>query len=386
MRPKMVEAGQPIKVGELSLTVLQELSAGRNKRTYKVKDQRGVLYIYKYAKRKEIKKEAERAATLARLGLPHSKIVATGSERRRSRSSLDGRAREHSKDTGYVLREWIEGMRGDDWLKSWQSFGAPFDSSGVKSLFALFDKAARAGTYVGHLNPECLVYNNLGGTGSSVPRDTGWYIVECGSIIELPARDAATRYFWKVFERWGSKLDRYPSLDGTTDRVSDALAKLFDVLAPLGMDYPTPVVSIDAPKVVAPLSVSSKRYEEDSDDDDAPDSDETSDPASSGVSDPASSGASDDDDSSGDIDDSDSDEDDDDSSGSLPPDEDEVDVSPGLSRQSRDVRLNQNTASKPGASAVETSVYQDEQIPPPLHPDVSGAGQAGGSGTKNGIG
>ena len=375
----MVEAGQPIKVGELSLTVLQELSAGRSKRTYKVKDQRGVLYIYKYAKKREIKKEVERAATLARLGLPHSKIVASGSESTRPGSRRDSSQRESSRGrsdrdtdrkrgressrTGYVLREWIEGMRGDDWLKSWQSFGAPSDSSAVKSLILLFDKSARAGNYVSRLSPDCLVYNDPASGGTSSVG--GWYIVECGSIVELPARDAATRYFWKVFERWGRTLNRYPPI-ATVQNC--ALAELFDLLLPLGVDYPASV-PVDLP-IKAPLSVSSKRYEEDSDDD------------------LASGGASDDDDSSDDVEDPDSDDedDDDDSSGSLPPDEEEVDVSPGLSHQRRDVRLNQNTASKPGASAVETSVYQDEAIPPPLHPDVSGAGQAGGSGTKNGIG
>lgn len=365
MKPKMVEAGQPIKVGELSLTVLQELSSGKNKRTYKVKDQRGVLYIYKYTKKREIKKEVERAATLARLGLPHSKVVASGSEStRRSRGSREsrrtverlersaGRERDREREssrTGYVLREWIDGVRGDDWLKSWQSFGSP-DSSGVKALFSLFDKAARAGTYVGHLNPECVVYND---------GQAAWYIVDCGSIVELPAKDAATRYFWKVFERWGSRLDRYPASNGMTDRVSDALAKLFDLLAPLGVDYPVSTVLVPSEsELSAPLSVSSKRREADSDDDDEND-----------------------DDSSGDIEDID-----DDSSGSLPPDSqpDEA-FNPTIRRD-----INQNEPGKAASFVVKESTFQDmESSDSNLRqndPGYVGVVIPPDGGTKNGMG
>ena len=260
MKPKMIEAGQPIKVGELSLTVLQELEAGRDKRLYKVKDQRGALYIYKHCKRRSVKKEVQRAEVLTRIGLAHSKIVANGSD-------------PDSRRTGYILREWIEGTRGDDWLKSWESFGAPLQIDAIEDLVSLLDKAARAGMYVGHLDPDDLVFDG-----------TRWHIIDCGTIDKRPAKDAAARYFWKVFERWGKKLDRK----------RNALTHLFNALAPLGSHYSDTASGgpSDAEAVTEP----------------APD------PVSGGASadDPASGGASDD--SSGDVDD--------DSSGELPVDTD----------------------------------------------------------------
>lgn len=207
MKPKMVEAGQPIKVGELSLTVLLELESGRNKRVYKVKDQRGVQYVYKHTKKRDVKKEVERAARLARHGLTHSKIVASGSD--------------------FILREWVQGMRGDDWLTAWESFGAPMDVEAVVSLFGLLDKSARAGVYVGSLEPKDLVWDGA-----------QWSIFNCGSIRELPPKEVATRYFWKMLERWGQKLDRHrTALRG----VGTALGTWLSVFSALGKGYAEPI-------------------------------------------------------------------------------------------------------------------------------------------------
>ena len=206
MKPKMVEAGQPIKVGELSLTVLKELESGRNKRVYKAKDQRGVLYVYKHMKKRDVKKEVERTVLLVRFTLPHAKVVASGSD--------------------YLLREWVEGIRGDAWLKSWESFGAPMEAEAVASLSVMLDKASRAGVYVGSLEPEDLVFDG-----------DHWSILNCGSVRELPPKEVATRYFWKMFERWGQKLDRHRSaLRG----VGTALGNLFSVFSSLGRDYVEP--------------------------------------------------------------------------------------------------------------------------------------------------
>ena len=229
MKPKMIEAGQPIKVGELSLTIVQELDAGRDKRLYKVKDQRGALYIYKHCKKNAVKKEVQRAEALTRLGLAHSKIVANGSDT-------------ESRRAGYILREWIEGTRGDDWLKSWESFGAPLKIDAIEDLISLLDKAARAGMYVGHLDPDDLVFDG-----------TRWYIIDCGNIDKRPAKEAASRYFWKMFERWGKNLDRR----------RNALAQLFNALSPLGIGYTEEPIAA----VIHKEAVTEPAPDEDDDDD-----------------------------------------------------------------------------------------------------------------------
>ena len=239
-----------------------------------MKDQRGVLYMYTLGKKRDTKKAVERAAILARLGVPHPKVVASGSPTERRNDPAARRDRR----VGYVLRQWVEGIRGDDWLKAWQSMGAPTHVDAVEKLVALFDKAALGGMYIGNVNPKDLMYAEpmFRGAGSD------WYIMDCGSIKELAPDAAATRYFWKLLERWGANLDRH----------LDALGHLFDVLSPLGRNYPVAgsAVGVDPAYAEASLAVQQ-------DDDSSP-----------------SSGSSvDDSPSSGEIDD-------DDSSGSLPPD------------------------------------------------------------------
>lgn len=286
MKPKMVEAGQPIKVGELSLTVLLELESGRNKRVYKVKDQRGVQYVYKHTKKRDVKKEVERAARLARHGLTHSKVVASGSD--------------------FILREWVQGIRGDDWLKAWESFGAPMDAEAIVNLFALLDKSSRAGVYVGSLEPKDLVWD-----------DNQWSIFNCGSIRDLPPKEVATRYFWKMLERWGQKLDRHRSaLRG----VGTALGTWLNVFSALGKGYTQP---IDAPETMPadPASSGTDTYVKASVVSPAG-TPYTMEKADTELPEPPSSGEIDDEPSSGEIDDESP------SSDSLTPDELEAELVP----------------------------------------------------------
>jgi len=270
LKPKFIETARPIKVttpeGELSLTIQLEMESGKDRRVYKVIDQRGRYYAYKHAKKRSVRKEVERTEAVKKLGLPHAAMIAYGVD--------------------YMLRPWIEGSRGDDWLKAWESFGSPLNVDATNDLFLLLDSCARKGMYVGKLDPEDVVF--------SAGR---WTIVDSGGVKEMPPKEAADRYFWKMLERWGAKLDRH----------REAFPKLFQLLSPLGKDYPVeePLPLPPEELVPIPRSVSQQpdraawEHEDDDSSGEIDDPDEEDSPDSAPPS-------------SGDVNDEDSDEDEDD--------------------------------------------------------------------------
>lgn len=236
--PKMVEAGQPLKVGGLELSVLSELSSSKDRRSYLVKDQNGVRYVYKYQKRRSVKREVGRTSQLSTHGIPHAEMVASGPD--------------------FTLRQWVEGMSGEAWLKVWESFGAPIntiDGNAVDSLMSLLDIAAKAGIYIGSLSPSALVVN-----GSQ------WKIVDCGNIRTLSPVEAASRYFWRMLARWGKVFDK----TRTAPSGQRALSNLLTALSGLGKNYP---VELKAPLVALQKTVSVPPDSSDSDLDDEDDDD-----------------------------------------------------------------------------------------------------------------
>ena len=289
-KPSMVSLGRPIQVttpdGVLSLTIQLELEAGSDRRVYKVKDQRGLFFVYKHCKKRSAKKEVERTQQTALLGVPYAKMIAHGEN--------------------FIVREWVEGIRGDDWLKSWESFGAPMDVPGAKDLVLLMDSCARQGVYVGKLDPADMVLSG-----------DRWHIVDSGGIKRMTPREAADRYFWKTLERWGGLLDRFRS----------GFPHLMELLLLLGKDYPLDEVlppmqellpPVPAPSPAKSTLKSSKKRDEDEDD-------EEDDPASGGTSDdeddeeddededdPADGGTSDDEDDEDDEEDEDDEDDEED--------------------------------------------------------------------------
>ena len=212
-KPRLVENGKGIRVGNLNLTILKEIvESGNDRRVYQVRDQYGKFYAYKHGKRRSIKKEIKSLEGIKKANVPHALLIASGSE--------------------YILRQWIEGQRGDVWLKTWESFGSPPDIAAIEDLLLLLDTVARAGLYIGRLDPEDMIWE---------PTTERWYIVNSGSVIPSTPRAAANRYFWKMLKRWGWNFDRY----------SKSIRNLFAALAPLGKDYPPEV----PPPLPVPLQV-----------------------------------------------------------------------------------------------------------------------------------
>ena len=328
-KPRVVENGKGIRIGDLNLTIIKEIvEAGDDRRVYQVRDQHGKLYAYKHAKKRSVKKEVERTEAVKKAGVPYAVMVSSGPE--------------------YVLRQWVDGLRGDVWLKSWESFGAPLDIAAVEDLILLLDTSARAGLYIGKLDPEDMVWSETA---------ERWYIVDCGGVTASTPRAAAKRYFWKILERWGWNFERY----------GKGLRSLFAALSPLGKDYPPEVppevqvvsvvsapadsiapmvftpVSTKAPKAKAVKPVKPVEVEEDDDEDD---------------------------DSSGDLPEGedDEDDDDDDSSNELPVD----DGNPSNADLARE-ELDEDD--EDDASPDSERAYEESLKNPPNQSDVDMLGQ-----------
>ena len=250
MKSKLIEAGKPIEVKvepslggaggrTLSLTLVSEISAGKDYRLYKVKDEHGFLYVYKYMKRRTLQKEIRRTEGMDKTGVLYARTLASG------RDTED-------RGAGYILREWVPGARGDKWLRLWESLGAPLQADGVLGLYLFLDTLSRNGQYIGGLGPEDLVF------AKRTPATSGWVVVNAGKVREMAPALAANRYFWKFIDRWGIKLDRH----------GGALTNFFQLLTPLGKDFPAMGVAMAKSES---LGAGLTEHEDDEDEDDSED-------------------------------------------------------------------------------------------------------------------
>ena len=249
MKSKLIEAGKPIEVKiepslggaggrTLSLTIVTEISAGKDHRLYKVKDQHDTFYAYKFMKRRALQKEIRRTEGMDKTGVLHARTLASGRD-------------SEERGAGYILREWVPGTRGDKWLRLWEDLGAPWQGDGAIGLYCFLDTLSRNGYYIGDLDPENMVF------AKRTPATSGWVIVNAGKVRETAPALAANRYFWKFIDRWGIKLDRH----------GGALTNFFQLLTPLGKDFPALGVSMVGDERL-PHRVLDGEQEDDEDDSD----------------------------------------------------------------------------------------------------------------------
>jgi len=151
-RAKVYQAFESEGGGVFALKVIHELTP---------------LHLYSIAV------EISKADTLAAHQLPFSRIVESGGT--------------------YVLKEWIEGIPGDDWTRRWWESGADPADPAFKALVAFFRDASARGVHVEDLKSANMMLRN----------STEWVVVDAGPIVtSLPPAVVMEHYRERFIRRW----------------------------------------------------------------------------------------------------------------------------------------------------------------------------------------
>jgi hypothetical protein len=137
------------------------------------------LFALKIAKNRDpetlasLAKEAEKDQLYKKHGIAHAAVV-------------------ESQPT-YVLKDFVEGVRADQWLQQWSAKGFPKNSIQIRKLKSLIKSSAQKGIYIRDLNSKNLIWNGK-----------DWIVIDSGGITgDLSSNDSVGRYLEKV-ESWKS--------------------------------------------------------------------------------------------------------------------------------------------------------------------------------------
>lgn len=161
--------------------VEEEIYVGRRGRVYRARNQEtGQLVALKIAKdsRSEtlasIAMESQKEALYNQYNIPHARIL--------------------EQSDNYVVKEWIEGQRGDAWLDEWVNAGSLDNDPKLLSLIELFRGMIDQGIYVGDVRPKNVIFSG-----------EQWIVVDSGGIIDNLDRERAwERLERKFYRRWNS--------------------------------------------------------------------------------------------------------------------------------------------------------------------------------------
>jgi predicted unusual protein kinase regulating ubiquinone biosynthesis (AarF/ABC1/UbiB family) len=130
------------------------------------------MYALKIAKNQEVEtldsfaKEKLKDNIYKKYGVPHASIIESSSN--------------------MILKEWIEGVRADDFFKNWSSTGASQSAPELIAFKKFFYKLAESGIYIGDLNAKNLIWSK-----------GKWIIVDSGGIKEGLTHDKALSEYLK---------------------------------------------------------------------------------------------------------------------------------------------------------------------------------------------
>jgi hypothetical protein len=117
--------------------------------------------------------ETTKTDALAAHQLPFARIIETGGT--------------------YILKEWIDGIGGDQWLREWLAAGADPDDPAFVSLVQFFRDASAKGLHVGDLRPSNMMLR----------AGTEWVPIDTGPITaSMPPAAAMKCYRERFIRRW----------------------------------------------------------------------------------------------------------------------------------------------------------------------------------------
>jgi len=121
---------------------------------------------------RKLHQEVSKNARLHSLGLAVAEIVEEGGD--------------------YLVKRWIDGLRGDHWFIQWNEKGRPLDDAGWLGLCAMFDKLSAKGVYVQNLKDLNLIWDGR-----------KWVVIDVGYFkTGLTPQQALGRYYDTFDGRW----------------------------------------------------------------------------------------------------------------------------------------------------------------------------------------
>lgn len=178
----LVEVGREFRtpVGRRCLQVIRFVGQGKRARVYQVLERAtGRTYALKViheltpVQLKSIALETPKAEALASHQLPCARIIEVGPT--------------------YVLKEWIDGIPGDKWVREWLERGSAPTDPAFLALLGFFSEAAARGVHVDDLRPSNMMLR----------RGTEWVPIDTGLIeVSVPPFAAMKRYRERFIRRW----------------------------------------------------------------------------------------------------------------------------------------------------------------------------------------
>lgn len=171
--------GKEIRIGGEAYRVIANAIPGRRSIVYQVDNGRGRRLALKIAVDRKpetlssIANEEEKTRAYARHGFNHAEIVTAGPD--------------------YVVKRWVDGIRGDRWTRAWAKDGFPPDSPQLIRLGELLRRSAEKKIYLRDFNQNNLIWDG-----------SDWVIIDTGSIKKRLSSSRILRLYREyIAENWG---------------------------------------------------------------------------------------------------------------------------------------------------------------------------------------
>ncbi|HDL64023.1 MAG TPA: hypothetical protein ENH12_01395, partial [Proteobacteria bacterium] len=162
--------GEEIMIGGETLRVTAVAGRGRRSIVYQVDDRDGRRLALKIPVDREpdtlnsLKNEELKARAYSRYGFKHAGVIETGPD--------------------YILKEWVDGIRGDRWTREWAEEGFPPDAPQIIQLGELIRHSAAKKIYLRDLNQNNLIWDG-----------DQWVIIDTGSVKKRLFRSRIIRLY-----------------------------------------------------------------------------------------------------------------------------------------------------------------------------------------------
>ena len=178
-RPPLYAAEEEINIRGKTFRVVEIAGQGRRSIVYQVENQDGQRFAYKIPANRNpdtlnsLKNEENKTRAYSQHGFKHAKVIETGSD--------------------YILKDWVEGIRGDRWTRKWKDKDFPADAPQIIRLAELIRYSAGKKIYLRDLNQNNLIWDG-----------DDWVIIDTGSVKKKFSRSGIIRLYRNyISENWG---------------------------------------------------------------------------------------------------------------------------------------------------------------------------------------